>query len=238
VLKHRLFDIRFVVSRALMYAVLMGIVVGALALIDWAFGRWLAESRFALTGELVLALLVGVALTALHRKIESFIDGVVFRAQKAALEALRRFAQEVDLIADPKRLLEQTHEALQSRLESEYVAIYAEEGSSYALATPVSKAVPERLAADDFAVLRLRRWHEAYESDDPRHALRGALLTPMTVRGDLVGFIVCGPKHDRTHYLPEEYDTLTMLTHRVGNAFAWLTLRPVGSLSSGLMRRA
>ena len=33
VLKHRLFDIRFVVSRALMYAVLMGIVVGALALI-------------------------------------------------------------------------------------------------------------------------------------------------------------------------------------------------------------
>ena len=141
-------------------------------------------------------------------------------------------------IADPKRLLEQTHEALQSRLESEYVAIYAEEGSSYALATPVSKTVPELLAADDFAVLRLRRWHEAYESDDPRHALRGALLTPMTVRGDLVGFIVCGPKHDRTHYLPEEYDTLTMLTHRVGNAFAWLTLRPVGSLSSGLMRRA
>ncbi|HLI95793.1 MAG TPA: hypothetical protein VKT72_06870 [Candidatus Baltobacteraceae bacterium] len=37
VLKHRLFDVRFVLSRALMYAVLMSLTVGALALVDGAF---------------------------------------------------------------------------------------------------------------------------------------------------------------------------------------------------------
>lgn len=226
VLRHRLFDIRFVVSRALMYAVLMAVVVGTIALIHWAFGRWLAESRFALVGELALALLVGAGLTAVHRTIEGFIDGVVFRSQKTALAALRRFAQEVDLIPDPQRLISQTHEALESRLECAYVAIYTADGSSYVLASTHAGESPPLLPADDFSVLRLRRWHESYESDDPRHAFRGAFLAPMTVRGELVGFIVCGPKRDRTHYLPEECDTLVMLTHRVGSAFAWLTMRP------------
>ena len=48
----------------------------------------------------------------------------------------------------------------------------------------------------------------------------------MIVRGALVGFLVCGPKNDGTHYLPEEIDTLSTLAHRAGTAYAWLTLRP------------
>lgn len=40
----------------------------------------------------------------------------------------------------------------------------------------------------------------------------------------LVDFIVCGPKSDRTHYLPEEVDTLSLLAHRTGSAYALLTL--------------
>ena len=121
-------------------------------------------------------------------------------------------------------MLSQTHEALDARLESEYVAIYTADGSSYVRATPETDSSPALLAADDFAVLRLRRWHEAFECDEPRHAFRGALLSPMTARGHLIGFISCGPKHDRTHYLPEEVETLATLTHRVGSALALLTL--------------
>jgi hypothetical protein len=80
------------------------------------------------------------------------------------------------------------------------------------------------LAADDFAVLRVRRWSEPFECDEAAHPLRGALFVPMTARMRLVGFIVCGPKRDRTHYLPEETDTLTMLSHRVASSYLWLTL--------------
>ncbi len=231
VLRHRLFDIRFVFSRALVYAVVTSIVVAALALVDWIFARWLAESRFALMAELALALLMGFALTTLHRRTEHAVNAVVFRAQAVALAALRRFAREVDLIADPNRLISDTFDVLRARLETEYAAVYTLDGSAFVLATPTeSYDLPLLLSGDDLAVLRLRRWSEPFECDEPRHPLRGALLLPMTVRGQLVGFVACGPKRDRTHYLPDEVDALSTLAHRTGSAHAWLTLRePVRS---------
>jgi hypothetical protein len=231
VLRHQLFDIRFVVSRAFVYAIVTSIVVAVLALIDWVFAKWLAESRFALMGELALALLMGFALTTLHRRIEHGVNAVVFRAQAVALAALRRFAREVDLIADPNRLIAHTFEALRARLEAEYAAIYTIDGSSLVRATPAegSYDLPPLFSNDDLAVLRLRRWSEPFECDEPKHPLRGALLLPMTVRSQLVGFLACGPKRDRTHYLPDEVDALSTLAHRTGSAYAWLTLREQSS---------
>ncbi|HZT11420.1 MAG TPA: hypothetical protein VFA29_01320, partial [Candidatus Baltobacteraceae bacterium] len=225
ILKHRLFDIRLVVSRALVYGVLTSVTVGLLALLDWAFGRWLAQSRFALLGELALALLLGTLLTTAHRRFEHLLNHIIFRTQTLALHALRRFTQEIDLIPDPRRLLMQTYDALRMRLESDYVGIYAADGASFVLGTPGSGALPTLLPGDDFAVLRLRRWSEAFECDEPEHPLRGALLLPMTARTQLVGFIACGPKRDHTHYLPEEVETLSALAHRAGAAYGWMTVR-------------
>ncbi|HEV3153765.1 MAG TPA: hypothetical protein VGZ02_08185 [Candidatus Baltobacteraceae bacterium] len=225
IFKHRLFDIRLVVSRTLVYGVLTSIIVGVLALVDWAFGRWIAESRFAIFGELALALALGTLLTTVHRRIEHSLNHIIFRAQTLALHALRRFTQEIDLIPDPRRLLLQTYDALRTRLESDYVGIYAADGGSFVLGTPGSDALPTLLPGDDFAVLRLRRWSEAFECDEPEHPLRGALLLPMTARTQLVGFIACGPKRDHTHYLPEEVETLSALAHRAGSAYGWMTVR-------------
>jgi hypothetical protein len=226
VLKHRLFDIRFVFSRALMYALMTSLTVGLLALADWGFGRWLAQSRFALIAELALALSLGIVLTTVHRHVERILNSVIFRARALALQALRRFAQETDLITDPQRLVMQTHQALNARLESEYAAIYTADGGSYVLASPGHGGTPALLPGDDFAVLRLRRWSEPFECDEPDHPLRAALLVPMVARGQLVGFIACGPKRDRTHYLPDEIETLSTLAHRAGSAYGWLTMRP------------
>lgn len=231
VLRHRLFDIRLVFSRALLYGLVTSVIIGILALVDWAFGRWLAESRFALVGELALALLLGVGITLVHRRIEQSLNRIIFRAQVLALEAIRRFGHEVDLISDPQRLLGQTYEALHTRLECEYVGVYTAEGSSFALSAPAASPLPAILPNDDFAVLRMRRWGEPFECDEPHHALRAALFVPMTARTQLVGFLVCGPKRDRTHYLPEEIETLSALAHRTGGAYAWLTLRETGPLT-------
>lgn len=225
ILRHRLFDIRLVVSRALVYGLLMSSTVGALALVDWAFGRWLAESRFALVVELGLAVCIGVLLTTLHKRLEAFLNGVIFRAQTLALKALHRFALETDLIAEPQHLLGQTYEALRARLENEFAGIYTVAGTSYVLETPACEALPQQLSGSDFAVLRLRRWHETFECDEPDHPLRGSLLLPMTARGQLIGFIACGPKRDHTHYLPEEVATLDLLAHRAGTSYVLLTSR-------------
>jgi len=176
-----------------------------------------------------MALFLGVTLTTLHRQLERTLNTVIFRAQAIALQTLRRFASETDLIADPNRLLSQTYEALRTRLESTYDAIYTIDGENYTLASPPLDVTPSVLSSDDFAVLRLRRWNEPFECDEAEHPLRGALFVPMSVRGQLVGFVVCGPKRDGTHYLGEEIDTLATRAHRAGTAYAWLTLRPYSS---------
>ena len=223
ILKHRLFDVRFVVSRAFLYAMLTSLSVGVLALLDWGFGKWLEDSKFALFVELALALVIGIVMTSLHKRIEHFLNAVVFRAQALALDGLRRFTKELDLISDPHRLLVQTHESLVNRLDVEYVAIYTAEGASFAQTSPPEDRAPTLLAGDDFAVLRLRRWHEPFECDEAKHSLRGALLLPMSAHTELIGFIVCGPKNDHTRYAPDEVATLAALAHRAGTAYVWLT---------------
>lgn len=49
-----------------------------------------------------------------------------------------------------------------------------------------------------------------------------ACVCPMTLRGSLHGFIVCGRKNDHAVYLPDERETLATLTHRFGVALEWL----------------
>ncbi|HET7815393.1 MAG TPA: GAF domain-containing protein [Candidatus Baltobacteraceae bacterium] len=232
VLKHRVYDIRFVVSRALIFGIMTTATVGILALADWAFGKWLEQSRFHLVAEVTIALLLGFSLTTLHKRIEHLLNRVIFAAQTAALSAIRRFSHEIDLIAEPHQLVAQTLQTLRQRVEAQFVAIYTEEGNAFVQSEPVAEAVTPLLSANDLAVLRLRRWTEPFECDVPGHPFRGALLLPMTVRAQLVGFIVCGPKTDHTHYIPEEVDTLQALAHRAGAGYAWLTIRPVTALTS------
>lgn len=226
VLKHRLFDIRFVVSRALIFGFMTTLTVGVLALADWAFGKWLEQSRFQLIAEVALALALGFSMTSLHKRMERFLNNVIFHAQALALSSVRRFTHELDLIADPSQLLAQTLETLRTRLESEYIAIFTADGATFVQPEPAVHALPPLFSANDLAVLRLRRWTEPFECDVPLHPLRGALLLPMTVRTQLIGFIACGPKADHTHYVPEEIETLQSLAHRAGAGYAWLTLRP------------
>jgi hypothetical protein len=232
VLKHRLFDIRFVVSRALVFGVLTTLTVGVLALADWGLGKWLEQSRFALVAEVMLAVLIGFSLTTVHSRIERFLNGVIFRAQSIALSAVRRFSHEVDLIAEPAEVIARTYETLRERIECDYVAIYTLESSTFVRSAPAGNELPLLFMATDLAVLRLRRWNEAFECDVPEHPLRGALLLPMTARTQLVGFIACGPKPDRTHYLPDEVAALEALAHRAGAGYAWLTLRDLTPLEN------
>lgn len=227
VLKHRLFDIRFVVSRALIFGFMTTLTVGVLALADWGFGKWLEQSRFQLIAEVALALALGFSITGVHKRTEHVLNRIIFHAQALALAAVRRFTHEVDLIGDPRQLLAQTLETLRTRLESEYVAIYTAEGATFAQSQPVAEGLPTLLSSNDLVVLRLRRWSEPFECEVPQHPLRGALMLPMTARTHLIGFLVCGPKADQTHYIPEEIGTLQALADRTGVGYAWLTMRPM-----------
>lgn len=231
VLRHRLVDLSIVVSRAAIFGFVSIAVVTLFLVLEWGAAQILertvgSAAANGLPGQalrLAIALAVGLSARPIHSFVEQYLNRVFFGRRAQALAAIRRFALEADVITDNTSLLDLSFECLQDNLEARYVAIYTASDGSYRLARSSSESLPAELRQNDAAVVRLRRWNESFEMELGSHELSEALLLPMTVRGELLGFVVCGPKRERTHYINEEVDALSALTHRVGTAYEQLS---------------
>lgn len=96
VVKRRVLDIEFVVSRTLVVAIISLIVVVAFTLLEWALGTVLAGlSRTAgIVVNAGLALVLGLSLRFIHQRVDGFVDATFFRKRHADERALLDFAKE------------------------------------------------------------------------------------------------------------------------------------------------
>ncbi len=105
VLKHHVLDINFVIGRGLVYAILTSIAVGSFAFIDWLVGTVLAQTRLAVVAEVATAVAIGFWMHGLHRRVDSFVDSVIFRKRHLAelrlaqVAAGLQYAESYDAIA-------------------------------------------------------------------------------------------------------------------------------------------
>lgn len=93
IVRHRVIDVRFVISRAVVFGTLTTAIVALFGFIDWFFGRYLAAARFGTIVEIALAVGLGFWLDALHKHVDSFVDAVLFRRRHQAALRLRRLAR-------------------------------------------------------------------------------------------------------------------------------------------------
>ncbi|HTU82735.1 MAG TPA: hypothetical protein VMF61_11435 [Candidatus Acidoferrales bacterium] len=230
VLRHRLLDLNLAISRAAIFSVVSLSLIAIFVLAEWllvtiaerAVGSDFGENgKTALTA--FIALCLGLSARRIHQVIEHRLNRLFFAKRYRALEDLRRFSLETDAATDASALLELTLNALRRDLDAQYAALYTGMPESGYVATGTGTALPLRLDENEEVVLRLRRWGEAFVVDNESHRLAGAYVCPMTLRGRLYGFAICGPKIDRTGYLPDERETVAALTHRVGITYEWLT---------------
>lgn len=230
VLRHRLLDLNLVVSRAAIFSVVSLSLIAIFVLAEWALAA-IAEhavgSDFGENGKTALtafvAVCLGLSARRVHQVVEHRLNRLFFAKRYRALADLHRFSLETDAATNPSALLELTLSALRRDLDAQYVALYTGTPESGYIAAGAASTLPIRLDENEEVVLRLRRWGEAFVVDNDSHHLAGAYVCPMTLRGTLYGFAICGPKTDRTGYLPDERDTVAALTHRVGIAYEWLT---------------
>src|ERR1700694_4505283 len=71
VIKHRVIDVSFVVSRPLVYGVLTSLLVGAFALVDWIFMDKLKLARLGAVAEMGVAVAGGFWFNGLHKRVDS-----------------------------------------------------------------------------------------------------------------------------------------------------------------------
>lgn len=90
ILKHRVINVSFFVSRTIVYGALTAILVAAFAFIDWFADRVLDQSRLAVVFEVLVAVGFGFSMKALHHQVDRFVDNVLFRARHIAERCLKR----------------------------------------------------------------------------------------------------------------------------------------------------
>lgn len=244
VLRHRLVDLTIVFSRAAIFGFVSITLVAIFMAGEWVaaqilergLGADVANGWVGKAVPLAIALAVGLSARSIHGGVEQKLNAFFFGRREKSIAALRRLALEADVVTDTRSLLDLTYESVRTNIEGSYAAVYLEENGSYLRAR--GRDVPETLGVNDSAILRLRRWNEPFELDPGEHPLSEALLVPMTVRGALLGALVCGPKRERTHYLSEEVDALALVAHRVGTAYELLTrqIAPAEGIDIGMLR--
>jgi hypothetical protein len=232
VLRHRLVDLNILVSRATVFTLVSMIIVGAFIAAEWAIGK-IFEQSFGLSHDksgfaaqlvtLVIVLVLGMSARSIHRFVEERLTRAFFRKRLQGLAEIERVAREADAASDASDLMQLGVQTVKHALNLIGIAYYLHRGDRYDLSVSAgANGFAQTYRFNDGVPLRLRRWQEPFEVDDESDERLHMLFVPMTVRGDLLGFLCCGPKPDRTAYLEDETNALSLLAHHTAIAAALL----------------
>ena len=95
VVRHRVFEVSFVVSRAIVYAVLTFMIVSTFALIEWFVGQELAAARLAVLIEIAVAVGISFWVNSLEKRVGNLVDGIFFRRRREAMQRIERDAKAI-----------------------------------------------------------------------------------------------------------------------------------------------
>ncbi|MDQ6767848.1 MAG: hypothetical protein M3Z41_08570 [Candidatus Eremiobacteraeota bacterium] len=230
VLKHHVLDINFVISRALVFGTLTTALVGILALVDWFFEKALVHQQFAIYAEVGVALGFGFGLNGMHRRVEAFIDRVLFRRRHLAEARLKRIAAgishavssdavDASLVTEPADAFQLTSAAVFRRQDS----------SSFVRATAVGwpNDSGQQLHPNDPIILHMqgergpmRLRHVKIEKDNfPSDAAAPIIAFPLLVRHQLEGLALYGAHVTGEDIDPDETRMLERLSTSAAAAY-------------------
>lgn len=158
VIRHRVIDVDFIISRTLVYTILTVIVVAIFALIEYLIGKVLESGRWAEILTVAAAVGVGISMNYLHGWLDGLLDVLFFRRRHEAELRLAKTAHTMphagafELVDE--MLVEEPREALD--LASAAVFRRTSHGFARMAAAGWDGAHASILDHDDHLVLRLR----------------------------------------------------------------------------------
>ncbi len=226
-LRTRVIDVRVVGARTLVYAMLTAIPIGLFSAVDWFFARRLADARLATFVEFAVAVLFGIWLNSLHKRIDRFVERVVFASRHHAFQRVRHavnaLASAENIETPIAMLCDEGADAL--RVAS--AAVFIERAGTYerAAARGWNDCAAE-LLPDDSLVLFARSHGRAIRLSDvapsaslvPDGDAKPELAIPIHVQHRTVGVALYGRHSSGEHIDADEEELLTELAHAAGAA--------------------
>jgi hypothetical protein len=233
-LKRRVLDLEFVVSRTLVVATVSLIVVAAFVLLEWLLGSAVAHvSRTTgLIANAGLALALGLSVNYIHKRVDAFIEALFFRKRREDERALLDFSREAAYVTDSDELVDRAIETVEHHTDARSGAILLDGAGAYTVARSFGNGLSALVGENDGAILALKTWHRPL---DPHHystSMEGALALPMLARGRLLGVLLLGERAGGEAYAPDEVEALSQLAHGVGSAMDALSIHAGDSIAA------
>ncbi|HTA40011.1 MAG TPA: hypothetical protein VK760_13090, partial [Candidatus Acidoferrales bacterium] len=235
-LGRRVLDVGFVLTRSIVVAIVSLIVVSSFVLLEWVLGSFLAGASHAtgVAANAALALALGLSMRFIHKRVDEFVDGVMFRKRHEDESAIRDFSKEAAYITDRDALLDQTIGKLRNHTDALACAILMSENGTFKAVRWFGETAGEA-GENDSAILALKTWHKPIDPHRYETTLRGDLALPMVARGRLIGLLLCGERASGEAYAPDEVDAVATLVHGVGAAYDALGSRESQDARAGLV---
>lgn len=228
IVRRNVIDVRFVISKAVVYGTLMTCVFALIAAADWAATRFLAEMRVALALDAVIAIVLGVLVHRLTPILEGWVDSVIYRKKHEAEIYLRRLARTLPRAEREETISRALVEDPYSELELTAAALFRNSGNAFTL---VSSAGLENISTNaldrDHDLVRFLITERSCISIDDLNdrsvaAFADGLATvaiPIFNGDDLAGFTLYGVHRDGTRLDPDEAAVLQALAESASQAY-------------------
>ncbi|HEX5275638.1 MAG TPA: hypothetical protein VFW34_10220 [Candidatus Rubrimentiphilum sp.] len=229
--QYRVIDLRFAVSRTLVYAGTTALIVAFFALVEWAAGRMFEGTNVAAYAGIAAALLVGFGVNALHKRIDALVDALFFRQQRRAEEHLRNLAESMlhadaeepiakFLVDEPVRTLDLASAALFCTSPEDgslrLVSAVGWHDSAMNTINRTDELIPQLRATHEPLFLPDLNWRTA---DVPAGIEAPLLAAAIKARGDLFGVAFYGAHANGAGLNADERALLALLAHNAGSAY-------------------
>ncbi|MBI4295372.1 MAG: response regulator [Chloroflexi bacterium] len=242
ILRHRLLNLRFVIRRGLVYSSLM-IIITAIYLIAVFFLQRAFQERAGYS-TLITALVVAVFVAALflpfRNLMQRLVDRLFSRERQDYQDMLRSAGKAMTGILNLEELTNATMDLVNKTIHVKNMSLFVLEGGDYVCHPQLRKghsvqdnselklkkdnpiitylATQNRpLVVEEMGTLPQFRslWKEERRLLD---TLSAHVLLPLKARGQLVGYLVLGPKPSEEPYSSDELDLLSMLANQMSVA--------------------
>ncbi|HEY6486871.1 MAG TPA: BTAD domain-containing putative transcriptional regulator [Candidatus Cybelea sp.] len=220
IVRYRVIDVRFVLTRGLAYLILSVLLAAAMALTYWATNLFLQQTHVAAFVQLAFAVLLGVILMRAYSLMDSGITRLFFRQHYAALRKLSTLPEglsRAESVEELERLVASEPAIALDLVEG---GVYRQTPGGWYVQMPMRcEALPPRLDTGDPLITCVRAYTEALRlSPHLLEQLGGslreqplALAMPLCVDGALSGVALYGAHANGSDLDPQEVGAIVAL---------------------------